>query len=283
MIITRFRHRAATFAAVNGMLLLMNAVTTQFHPPWALFPLIGWGFGLAKDYAKLWTAGYSWKDVANRPPAPDAIEAKTAKGAARLLAGQPASTAEFGDHAGGIEQARSDRAAVMGMLDKMTKAERAMLPEIAPTVDQLLERATDLARSLSSLERDIDEGQIEKIDARLAALDVEPSSSDSTRRKILLEQQKQKVEQLVARRVRLGEQLESSLLAMQNIRFDLLRLRSSGVAEALGDLTNATQQAKALSRDVDVAIFGGQGSEEADGARIPRRRPVPRPPRVALA
>jgi len=269
VIITRFRHRAATFAAVNGMLLLLNAVTTQFHPPWALFPLIGWGFGLAKDYAKLWTAGYSWKDVANRPPAPDAIEARTAKGAARLAAGQPASSAEFGDHAGGIEQARSDRAAVMGMLDKMTKAERAMLPEIAPTVDQLLERATDLARSLSALERDIDDGQIDKIDTRLAALESEPASSDSARRKILLEQQKQKVEQLVARRVRLGEQLESSLLAMQNIRFDLLRLRSSGVAEALGDLTNATQQAKALSRDVDVAISAAKEVKKLTGHDSP--------------
>jgi serine/threonine-protein kinase len=269
VIITRFRHRAATFAAVNGMLLLLNAATTQFHPPWALFPLIFWGFGLAKDYAKLWTAGYSWKDVANRPPAPDAIEARSPKGAARLLAGQPASTAEFGDHAGGIEQARSDRAAVMGMLDKMTKAERAMLPEIAPTVDQLLERATDLARSLSSLERDIDEGQVEKIDARLAALEAEPTSSDSARRRTLLEQQKQKVEQLVARRVRLGEQLESSLLAMQNIRFDLLRLRSSGVAEALGDLTNATQQAKALSRDVDVAISAAKEVKKLTGHDSP--------------
>ena len=44
------------------------------------------------------------------------------------------------------------------------------------------------------------------------------------------------------------------MLAMQNVRFDLLRLRSAGVADALGDLTQATQQARALSRDVDAAI-----------------------------
>jgi serine/threonine-protein kinase len=41
---------------------------------------------------------------------------------------------------------------------------------------------------------------------------------------------------------------------MQNVRFDLLRLRSAGVAEALGDLTQATQQARAVSRDVDAAV-----------------------------
>jgi serine/threonine-protein kinase len=48
--------------------------------------------------------------------------------------------------------------------------------------------------------------------------------------------------------------LESCVLAVQNVRFDLLRLRSAGVAAVLGDLTNATQQARALSRDVDNVI-----------------------------
>jgi serine/threonine-protein kinase len=46
---------------------------------------------------------------------------------------------------------------------------------------------------------------------------------------------------------------------MQNVRFDLLRMRSAGVSEALGDLTQATQQARALSLDVDAAI--GAASE----------------------
>ena len=268
VMITRFRHRAATFAAVNGMLLLMNVVTTEMDPPWALFPLIFWGFGLAKDYARLWTAGYSWRDVIERPPAPDAVEAKSGKSPRRMPAG-PASTQEFGRHAAGIEQARSDRTAVASMLDRMPKSERQMLPDIAPTVDQLLERATNLARSLAALERDIDEGQVEKIDTRIAALAVEPASGDAQRRLALLQQQKQKVEQLVERRTRLNEQLESSLLAMQNIRFDLLRLRSSGVAEALGDLTNATQQAKALSRDVDVAISAAKEVKRLTGTDSP--------------
>ena len=269
VIITRFRHRAATFAAVNGMLVLLNAATTQFHPPWAFFPLIFWGFGLAKDYAKLWTAGYSWRDVINRPPAPDAVEAKIGKGPVSRLIAAPVTTQEFGRHAGGLEQARADRAAVLGMLEKMTKAEKQLLPDIGPTVDQLLERATDLARSLAALERDIDETQIEKIDVRIAGLELEPSSPDAQRRLALLQQQRQKVEQLVARRARLEEQLESSLLAMQNIRFDLLRLRSSGVADALGDLTNATQQAKALSRDVDVAISAAKEVKRLTGIDSP--------------
>ncbi|MDO8667171.1 MAG: protein kinase [Gemmatimonadales bacterium] len=251
LMVTRFRSKAATFAAVNGMLVLLNIATTQLDPPWALFPIVFWGFGLAKDYAKLWTTGYSWRDVIHRPPAPDAVQAKTTR--AGMLA--PLTADEFGAHTEGIEQARSDRAAVLAMLERMPKSERKLLPEIAPTVDQLLERATDLARTLNALERDVDMGSVERLETRIAAMEQEPPSAERERRMTLLQQQRQKVAQLMTRRAALSSQLESCLLAMQNVRFDLLRLRSSGVAEALGDLTAATQQARALSRDVDAAIM----------------------------
>jgi serine/threonine protein kinase len=273
VMITRFRRQLATWAAVNVMLMLVSTLG-HAHFPWVVVAGF-WGVGIARGYARLWTAGYSWRDVIHRPPAPDAIEAGMGRSPVALLAA-PVTAQEFGRHASGIEQARSDRAAVVAMIGKMSKAERQMLPEIAPTVDQLLERAADLARSLAALERDIDDGALERLDARVAALQGEPETADSQRRLSLLQQQRQKIEQLVQRRTRLGEQLESSLLAMQNIRFDLLRLRSSGVAEALGDLTQATQQAKALSRDVDAAISAVREVRKLTGQESPPP-PLPRP------
>jgi serine/threonine-protein kinase len=69
-----------------------------------------------------------------------------------------------------------------------------------------------------------------------------------------LEKQRRTLTDLQARRSQVAGHLESCVLAVQNVRFDLLRLRSAGVAAVLGDLTNATQQAKALSRDVDHVI-----------------------------
>jgi serine/threonine-protein kinase len=59
--------------------------------------------------------------------------------------------------------------------------------------------------------------------------------------------------------------MESCILAMQNVRFDLLRLRSADAAAALGDLTQATQQARALSRDVDNAIAAAGEIRDAIG------------------
>jgi hypothetical protein len=49
-------------------------------------------------------------------------------------------------------------------------------------------------------------------------------------------------------------QFESCVLAVQHVRFDLLRLRSAGVSAVLDDLTSATQAARALSDDVGAAI-----------------------------
>ena len=254
LMVVRFRRKLASYASVNGMLILIN-LAQGFHSPWSLSIAAIWGFFIAKDYARLWSSGYSWRDVIYRPPAPDAIEAKQ-KGGAALLPGSPQ---DYGQRAGAIAQARKDRAAILAMLERMSKAERRMVPDIAPTVDQLLERAMDLARTLSILERDLDLDTPEKLEARIAELTEEPETTDRERRIGLLRRQRESVLELTRRREVLSARFESCLLAMQNVRFDLLRMRSAGVAEALGDLTNATQQARALSLDVDAAI--GAASE----------------------
>ena len=50
---------------------------------------------------------------------------------------------------------------------------------------------------------------------------------------------------------------------MQNVRFDLIRVRSAGVGGVVGDLTQATQAARALSRDVDHLIAAAAEIKEA--------------------
>src|SRR5207247_5072505 len=82
----------------------------------------------------------------------------------------------------------------------------------------------------------------------------EGNNAERDRQVALLERQRQALTDLLTRRQLVADQLESCVLAMQNVRFDLLRLRSAGVAVALDDLTRATQQARALSRDVAHVI-----------------------------
>jgi serine/threonine-protein kinase len=71
-IVRKFRANFASYVSVCGGLLLLNVVT-GIDSPWFLFPAIGWGIGLGSQYGKLWSAGYSMRDVLNRPPAPDAL------------------------------------------------------------------------------------------------------------------------------------------------------------------------------------------------------------------
>jgi serine/threonine-protein kinase len=138
-----------------------------------------------------------------------------------------------------------------------------MLPEVQQTVDSLYARATDLARTLHAMDSNLDTEGLGSIDERIAALAKEPDDPERARRLNLLQRQRETIVDLQGRRAQVASHLESCVLAMQNVRFDLLRLRSAGVAAVLGDLTQATQQAKALSRDVDNAIAAASEIREA--------------------
>jgi serine/threonine protein kinase len=251
-IIQRVRGQFASWAAVSAGCMGINVATGIEHP-WFLFPMFGMGIGLLRNYATLWQAGYSWRDVLTRPPAPDAVQNKVKGG--RLSRPVPSPTAEeYGAQLPAIMQVHGDRVAILKLLDRLPASERKLLPEVQQTADALYERATDLARTLHAMDSDLDSEGLTQIDERIAGLSREPDDPERARRLGLLQRQRQMVADLRGRRSQVASHLESCVLAMQNVRFDLLRLRSAGVAAVLDDLTQATQQAKSLSRDVDNVI-----------------------------
>jgi serine/threonine-protein kinase len=262
-IVQKVRGQFASWAAVSLGCLGIN-IATGISDPWFLFPMFGMGIGVFRNYAQLWQAGYSWRDVLTRPPAPDAVETTLVKGTPRLARQLPPPKPEdFGAHLGAIQQVQGDRQAILKLLDRLPASERKLLPEVQPTVAALYERATDLARTLHALDTSMNTGELVQIDERLAALAKEPDDPERGRRLSLLQRQRQAIVDIQGRRNQVASHLESCVLAMQNVRFDLLRLRSAGVAAVLGDLTQATQQAKALSRDVDNAIAAAGEIREA--------------------
>ncbi len=252
-IIQKVRGQFASWAAVTAGCMGIN-LATGIEQPWFLFPMFGMGIGLLRNYATLWQAGYSWRDVLSRPPAPDAVETTIGKGgkAARHL--PPPTGEEYGAHLPAVMQVHGDRLAILKLMTKLPASERKLLPEIQPTADALYARATDLARTLHAMDSNLDSEGLADIDERIAGLSREPDDPERARRLNLLQRQRQTISDLRGRRSQVASHLESCVLAMQNVRFDLLRLRSAGVDAVLGDLTQATQQAKALSRDVDNAI-----------------------------
>ncbi|MBI3982807.1 MAG: protein kinase [Gemmatimonadetes bacterium] len=255
-VVRKFRSHLASFVSVNGGLLLLNVVT-GLDSPWFLFAAIPWGIGLASDYGRLWNAGYSWRDVVNRPPARDAVPAPLQPGRGKSLPPlsepEPA-TGEFGRLEGQVGQMRGDRAAIAKVLERLPPTERNMLPDVQPTVDALMSRAMELARTLNALDSGLERAALTRLGDRIRELEAREGDPERDRRLDLLRRQREALGELTQRRGQVEAQFESCVLAVQNLRFDLLRLRSAGVATALGEFTSATQQVKALSADIDAAI-----------------------------
>jgi hypothetical protein len=159
-----------------------------------------------------------------------------------------------GRFATSLHQARLDRAAIQKLVERVPATERDHLPDVVATADALLARAERLARAAHTMSGDVDDAALARIEARLAAATAQPHGAERDRQVQLLERQRRTLSDLLVRRRAFEGQIDSCVLAMQNVRFDLLRLRSAGVAAVLGDLTHATHQARALSRDVDHAI-----------------------------
>ena len=273
--VVKFRDGFVSWASVCGGLMLIDLIQGG-GLGWSLFVTVPWGaFGLLPQYMRLWQNGYSWRDVLNRPAAPDAQEALL--GPRRALA--PPKADEFGRHVDTVRLARNDREAILKIMERVPASERKLLPDVVVTVDALLKRAEELARMLHGMSADVDDGALARIEVRIEAVKHHEEGTERERQLGLLERQRQALSDLLTRRRRVEEQIESCVLAMQNVRFDLLRLRSTGVAAVLSDLTNATQQARALSRDVDHVIAAAGEIRDVLSASPAPVAPPPRGPR----
>jgi serine/threonine-protein kinase len=268
--IRKFRANFASYVSVNGGLLLLNVVTTGLDSPWFLVVASAWGIGLASQYGKLWAEGYSMRDVLNPPPAKDSLARAKTAGPSRALPASVAepSSGEYGKYAPPMEQMRKDRTAIVQVVEKLPEADRQMLPDVVRTVDQLMERAADLARTLNHMEGDVDSDSLNELETRIKELQDGTDGGEDDRRIGLLQRQRDSLAELLNRREAVESQFESCGLAVQNMRFDLLRLRSAGVAAVINDLTSATQQAQALRIDVEAAIGAAGEIREALGRNL---------------
>jgi serine/threonine-protein kinase len=156
--------------------------------------------------------------------------------------------------AAALRGAVEDRMIVRDTMGKLSPADRALIPDVRPTVDALVERIAGLVQSLSRIDGDVRPEQLEELDARLELTRREPAHAPDRERKLaLLERQRASLADLAQRRATMVAQLESAQLVLQNVKLDLMKLRAAGVG-ALAEVTSATQEARALSRDIQYAL-----------------------------
>ena len=159
-----------------------------------------------------------------------------------------------GAHGAAIRRAVEDRAAILEIWKKLSKEERAQLPELEATVNALVERMAGLAQMAERVEQSVDPRLVEEIDARIAATTSEVATPEVERRLALLRRQRATFNEIVRRRATLAQQIDNVGLALSSLRLDLINLRSSGLQSALADVSTATQEARALSREISAAL-----------------------------
>jgi len=225
-------------------------------PPLVLSPIVPLYMGM-----KLWRRGLSLRasgvqlrraflmpKLARVLPAPptEPNEQQLANIAPREILDGPQGSA--------IRRAVEERAAIFGIVAKLPKADRALLPDVQATVDALVERVAHLAQALHRLDQSVDPSLTATLDRRIAEVQRASQSTEGERQLALLRRQRATLDDLIKRRNALAGQLESAGLALGSLRLDLLRVGSSGLASALSDVSSATQEVRALSNEIDAAL-----------------------------
>ncbi len=134
---------------------------------------------------------------------------------------------------------------------KLSDADKSLVPDVEPTAEALLERISSLANGLERLQRDLPTDALSQLESRVQIVQAEPETApDRERRLTLLTRQLTSLQELVSRRETMQRQLDSASMALRSLRLDIVKLRTMGVGAAINDVTNATQEARALSRDL---------------------------------
>jgi serine/threonine-protein kinase len=266
--VAAFRRSALGWATLSVVLFGINVATGT--PPWFFIPSAALFFGVARRFGSIWSDGVGpidafSKGISAKLRARDAaagIVAPThAAPPARALAspdelGSQLATRDVlaGPHGDVVRRAAVDRALMRDIAAALRPVERDMIPEIGPTVDALADRVGALATTLHRLDADVSGASLGSLDERIAGLRTEPETAERERRLSLLERQRKSLHELLERRRTLANQLESAGLMLQNLKLDLLKFRSTGLGTSIEESTSATQEARALSREIGHVV-----------------------------
>jgi hypothetical protein len=163
-----------------------------------------------------------------------------------------------GPHGQAIRRAAEDRAAIQSAVKALPKGQRAMIPDVVPTANALLERTIALATLYHGLDRNATSGEVAQVKRQIIEAEQQPSTPERDRRLILMRRQRESLVSIQDRRNELAGQISNAVLALSNLRLDLVRVRSTGLESGLAGITSATQEARALSRDIEMVLAAAE-------------------------
>ena len=268
----RLRDFKRSFWQAAGTLAFLIGLNVVFSPsvPWVLIAAIVFMIGLIRQAAALWADGVSLRDLVTRGPvsfesrsldrdssraiADRAYRSPREQGRQRALAGAAISPSA-GPTERAMARAREQHEGIVQTMKQLSTVDRALIPDVRPTIDALLEQVLVLGDALRRLDDNVGATSLDEVSARIAAIEKEPNRTPEWERKHdLLERQRTSIRELQQRQEDLRARFERATLLLENLRLDMLKLRSSGVQSASEDVAGATQAARALSSDIRRAL-----------------------------
>jgi hypothetical protein len=179
----------------------------------------------------------------------------------RALSEADAVSLGSGPHAAIARQALVDREEVLRLVESLPQSERARIPDVVPTARSLAESVMGLATALTAIDRDLNGATAASMDKEIAVLEAQANPLDvqaseaRVRRLALLKRTRRGAAEMEQRRTNLVAKLENVGLTLQNLKFDVLRLKAGN--QSWQHVTTMAEQAAALAREVDSAVYVG--------------------------
>jgi serine/threonine-protein kinase len=178
---------------------------------------------------------------------------------------------ELGAYRSLVHGAREDREEIARLLATMPESERAQFPAMSATAGELVSTIEQVAKELARTEMDRGPEALARADAEIATLEAEANPLDAersearVRRLAMLRRERRALQDAEAQATVRRGQMESCRLALENVRLDLVRLRTGG--SSVAGVTEVAERALSLARDVERAV---QAQAEVQALMAPR-------------
>jgi serine/threonine-protein kinase len=180
-----------------------------------------------------------------------------------------------GSYADRVRRAEADRSEIFRLLERMPNPERSRIPDVGRSADALCEKVKYLAVAMSDLERGMNVSGVDAIEAEITRLEGAANPLDSAgseervRRLAKLKRDRRAVADITTRRDALAAKLDTCLVALQNIKLDLIRLVAG--SQTPQHITSLAMDALNLADSVDSALYVSDESR-ATGTRPASRQ-----------
>lgn len=182
----------------------------------------------------------------------------------------------YGDR---VRRAEMDKDEIIRLVSGMRQSERAKIPDVSRSAVSLAEKVRALAGSLAELDRGGDNGGLESIENEITRLEGAANpldrvgSEERVRRLATLKRQRRALGDSARRRETILAKLDTCVIALQNMKFDLIRLNSGGQTHQ--HVTALAMDAMHLADSVDTALFvaddAQRGSSQTLSSRVAGR------------